>query len=61
MDKPNPKTRRCLKCGKEFESGWNGHRICDCCKFKQPSVNRQVWARRDDYMPEENFEVVVRI
>ena len=26
------KTRPCLKCGKTFESGWSGERVCVSCK-----------------------------
>ncbi len=36
--KPEPervhvaKTRKCLKCRKEFTSSWSGERICKGCK-----------------------------
>ena len=38
LKKPEPtrpvkiKTRPCLKCGKAFESGWAGERVCTSCK-----------------------------
>lgn len=29
--KPDPKTRRCLRCRDEFRSTWAGNRICSRC------------------------------
>ena len=57
MVKHVKKTRNCLKCGRVFESEWNGNRICDLCKFKTSSVNRQIWQNVDDYMPSELWEL----
>jgi hypothetical protein len=28
----DPKTRRCLKCRKDFVSAWAGERVCPKCK-----------------------------
>jgi len=36
-----PRRRACLKCGRPFQSGWAGHRVCTPCK------NTDAWRSGD--------------